>query len=121
MPEPQPDTVLIALEEPMVVRILQHKLLREGHRVVTALRLDAMQRWLQQGVDIAIVGAAWTEHLGAPTAAPRVGWFVVTNAFDPPSAEHEAMRAGAAGVVRMPFKPTVVAAQVSTLLAAVRA
>ena len=38
------------------------------------------------------------------------------DSFDPPGTAHAAMHDGAAGIVRLPFKPTAVAAQVATLL-----
>ena len=46
---------------------------------------------------------------------PRVGWFAICD-HDDKEAAQRAVRAGAAGVIRKPFKPTVVAAQVRTLL-----
>jgi len=44
-----------------------------------------------------------------------VGWFAICD-HDDEEAAQRAVRAGAAGVIRKPFKPTVVAAQVRTLL-----
>jgi DNA-binding NtrC family response regulator len=117
MPE---SSVLIALEEPMVLRILEHKLTREGHHVQTAATLERMRQRLQEGVDVALVAAAWSGDDALRSRPPRAGWFVVTNAFDHPGVEHTAMHDGAAGIVRMPFKPTVVAVQVATVLTMVR-
>ena len=48
-------------------------------------------------------------------AGPRVGWFAICD-HDDEAAAQRAVRAGAAGVIRKPFKPTEVAAQVRTLL-----
>jgi AmiR/NasT family two-component response regulator len=47
--------------------------------------------------------------------APRAGWLAICEAGDPEAARR-AVRAGAAGVVTRPFKPTSVAAQVRMLL-----
>jgi DNA-binding response OmpR family regulator len=112
-------TVLIAVEEPMVARILEHKLRREGHQVRIARNRDQLDAALSaDDVDVLLLAAAL--HDGAALASPpRAGWFLVTGRFDADSSVHAAMNAGAAGVVRMPFKPTAVAGQVATLLSLV--
>jgi DNA-binding response OmpR family regulator len=106
--------LLILEGEPMVGRILEHKLRREGH-AVTWLRGPAPA---VPDTDIALVevdlggdSRAWM----AEGAAPRVGWFAICE-HDDEGAAQRAVRAGAAGVIRKPFKPTAVAAQVRTLL-----
>jgi DNA-binding NarL/FixJ family response regulator len=62
-------------------------------------------------VDLGGDSRAWMGS-GGP---PRVGWFAICD-HDDEEAAQRAVRAGAAGVIRKPFKPTVVAAQVRTLL-----
>jgi DNA-binding response OmpR family regulator len=97
----------------MVGRILEQKLRREGYEVT----------WLRSAgpaipqTDVALVevdlggdSRAWM----ADGAGPRVGWFAICDHDDEAGAQR-AVRAGAAGVIRKPFKPTVVAAQVRTL------
>jgi DNA-binding response OmpR family regulator len=106
--------LLILEGEPMVGRILEHKLRREGYAVT----------WLRSAgpaapeADVALVevdlGGDSRAWMGAG-AAPRVGWFAICDHDDEPAAQR-AVRAGAAGVIRKPFKPTEVAAQVRTLL-----
>jgi len=106
--------LLILEGEPMVGRILEHKLRREGH-AVTWLRAPGPAT---PDSDVALVevdlggdSRVWM----AEGAAPRVGWFAICE-HDDDQAEQRAVRAGAAGVIRKPFKPTEVAAQVRTLL-----
>ena len=106
--------LLILEGEPMVGRILEHKLRREGH-AVTWLRAPG---GATPETDIALVevdlggdSRAWMGS-GGP---PRVGWFAICD-HDDEEAAQRAVRAGAAGVIRKPFKPTEVAAQVRTLL-----
>ncbi len=106
--------LLILEGEPMVGRILEHKLRREGH-AVTWLRAAAPAA---PETDVALVevdlggdSRAWM----AGGAAPRVGWFAICD-HDDEEAAQRAVRAGAAGIIRKPFKPTEVAAQVRTLL-----
>lgn len=115
-------TVLVVEDEPMIGRILEHKLSREGHRVLwahSAAEAEALAR--DEAVDVALVdvtlerdgvalAAAWT---GA--AAPARGWLAMVEVRHPEEAER-ALRAGARGAVVKPFKPTVVAAQVRGLL-----
>ncbi|HBV93324.1 MAG TPA: hypothetical protein DEG26_01245, partial [Chloroflexi bacterium] len=100
--------LLILEGEPMVGRILEHKLRREGH-AVTWLRAPG---GATPETDIALVevdlggdSRAWMGS-GGP---PRVGWFAICD-HDDEEAAQRAVRAGAAGVIRKPFKPTVVAA-----------
>lgn len=106
--------LLLIESEPMVGRILEHKLRREGHAVT-------WRRGPEAGtpeVDVALVevgpgggSIAWT----AAGGAPRVGWLAICDQDDDEGA-CRAVRAGAAGVIRKPFKPTEVAAKVRTLL-----
>jgi DNA-binding response OmpR family regulator len=113
-------TVLVVEDEPMIGRILEHKLVREGHRVLWA-RSAAEAEVLRPGVDVALVdvtlerdgvalAAGWSGE-----AAPARGWLAMVEARHPEEADR-AMRAGARGAVVKPFKPTVVAAQVRRLL-----
>ena len=106
--------LLILEGEPMVGRILEHKLRREGHSVT----------WLRSAgaatpdADIALVEVDMggdSEAWMAGGAAPRIGWFAICEQGDE-GAARRAVRSGAAGVIRKPFKPTEVAARVRTLL-----
>lgn len=106
--------LLILESEPMVARILEHKLRREGH-VVTWLRAATPAA---PQADIALVEVGLGGDSGfwmGEGPGPRVGWFAICEQSDEGAAER-AVRAGAAGVIRKPFKPTQVAAQVRTLL-----
>lgn len=117
--EPGGATVLVVEDEPMIGRILEHKLVREGHRVLWAR--SAAEAEALPAVDVALVdvtlerdgialAAGWS---GA--AAPARGWLAMVEARHPEEADR-AMRAGARGTVVKPFKPTAVAAQVRRLL-----
>ena len=110
--------LLILEGEPMVGRILEQKLRREGY-AVTWLRTAGAAT---PETDVALVevdlggdSRAWMTN----GTAPRVGWFAICEHDDEAGAQR-AVRAGAAGVIRKPFKPTVVAAQVRTLLEVAR-
>ncbi|MBV9101538.1 MAG: hypothetical protein JO198_10925 [Candidatus Dormibacteraeota bacterium] len=117
MPEMRP-RVLIAHEEPMVARILEHKLRREGHEVTCVRDAGALAGAMRDGgADVLLLD---TRVAPRPPEAPAHGWFAMIEARDEAGA-HAAMQEGAAGLVRLPFKPTDVAAQVSALLAMVRA
>ena len=106
--------LLILEGEPMVGRILEHKLRREGHSV-TWLRVpspDAPESDVAL-VEVDLGGDSRSWMASGP--GPRVGWFAICEHGDEQAAQR-AVRAGAAGVILKPFKPTEVAAQVRTLL-----
>jgi DNA-binding response OmpR family regulator len=116
-------TVLVVEDEPMIGRILEHKLSREGHRVLwahSAAEAEALAR--EEAVDVALVDVT-LERDGVALAAaweggtaPACGWLAMVEARHPEEAER-ARAAGARGAVVKPFKPTAVAAQVRGLLA----
>jgi CheY-like chemotaxis protein len=118
---PERRRVVIATGEPAIARIISHKLGREGHEVVVVANAQALDDILAGGdadvalVDLLLAGAT------ADRIAERVtaGWLAIVDSQQPHLAER-AMRAGAAGLVRTPFKPTVVAGQVATLLTMVQ-
>jgi DNA-binding response OmpR family regulator len=112
-------TVLIAVSEPMVGRIIEHKLRREGHAVTSCNDAEAVADVKHEQFDVVIAEPAL---LSADTGGvgDECGWLAVVAAGDD-AAAHAAMTRGAAGLVRTPFKPTDVAAQVDALLRMVRA
>jgi DNA-binding response OmpR family regulator len=115
-------TVLVVEDEPMIGRILEHKLRREGHRVLWARSADEAEAMTgAQSVDVALVDVT-LERDGVALAAgwsgdraPARGWLVMVEARRPADALR-ASQAGACGTIVKPFKPTVVAAQVRRLL-----
>ena len=111
--------LLLLEDEPMVARILEHKLRREGHQVEWRRGPGAVAGEEAAGFDVALVdvgvggdSAGWMGK-GVP---PACGWFAICEQRDAESARR-AVRAGAAGVVTKPFKPTEVATKIRTLLA----
>ncbi len=112
-----PRRVVIATTEPAIARIISHKLGREGHEVTVVASAQALSDALTGGqLDVALVDLLLAGD-DADRIADRVaaGWLAIIDSREPQLADL-AMRAGAAGFVRTPFKPTVVAAQVATLL-----
>jgi DNA-binding response OmpR family regulator len=115
-------TVLIAEDEPMIARILTEKLTREGHAVIRAATVAELTGAVPS-CDVALVdvtldadGVDAMQRLAAAGTLPRAGWFAM---FELRAAGDggRAIAAGAAGVILKPFKPTAVAAKVTTLLA----
>lgn len=117
-------TVLIAEDEPMIGRILAEKLTREGYQVSRTATVEGLASALAI-CDVALVDATLDgdgidamQRLAALAIRPRAGWFAMleSRAADQGA---RAVRAGAAGVIIKPFKPTAVASKVATLLATV--
>lgn len=103
--------VLVAADAPMVVGILGHKLRREGHEVTQARgAVQAAQALRAHGFDIAVCEPSLVSDV---TSMPP--WLAIVDGGDD-HAGLDAMHMGAAGLVRTPFKPTEVAAQVTALL-----
>lgn len=113
-----PARVLVAADAPMVVGILGHKLRREGHDVTEARGAAQAGQVLRSDE----FDAAVCEPSLASGVDPMPPWLAIVDGRDA-RAGLDAMHMGAAGLVRTPFKPTDVAAQVTALLAiaAVRA
>ncbi len=109
--------VVIATGEPAIARILSHKLGREGHAVTTVATARSLDDALADGgADVALVDILLAGELADGLAARvTTGWLAIVDGRQPLLAER-AMRAGAAELVRTPFKPTEVASQVATLL-----
>lgn len=95
----------------MVVGILGHKLRREGHEVTEARgAVQVAQAMRAHGFDCAVCEPSLlSEATGVPP------WLAIIDGRDD-RAGLDAMHLGAAGLVRTPFKPTEVAAQVQALL-----
>jgi len=116
--------VLIIEDEPMIGRILEHKLRREGHDVIWLRSATDGERALARGeTDTALVDATLERDAFAIIAeltqrgtAPRCGWVALVAQRDV-EGRRRALEAGAAGIVSKPFKPTAVAAVVLELLA----
>jgi DNA-binding response OmpR family regulator len=107
----------------MIGRILEHKLLREGHRVSWVRDAASASAAMQAGdVDLALVDVTLdrdgVEFMSDMATTPRCGWVAMVEHRDVAS-PLRARRAGAAAVVLKPFKPTAVAALVLDLLASV--
>ena len=98
----------------MVARILEHKLRREGHVVICVRDVVALLGAMEQ--DETSIVLLDRRIASRPPLPPRLGWFAMIEARDG-TAAHAAMEEGAAGLVRLPFKPTDVAAQVAALVA----
>jgi len=116
--------VLVVEDEPMIGRIIEHKLVREGHRVTLVRDSHAAQAALERGdVELALVDATldvdgvefMSQMAATPGAAPACGWVAMVEQRDG-AARQRARVAGAAEVVLKPFKPTAVAALVLDLL-----
>ena len=106
-----PARVLVAADAPMVVGILGHKLRREGHEVTEARGSAQTAHALRSHpFDAAVCEPSLVNDV---TAMPP--WLAIVDGRDD-RAGLDAMHLGAAGLVRTPFKPTDVAAQVATLL-----
>ena len=123
-PDPQPAPrrrVVIATGEPAIARIIGHKLRREGHEVASVATAQGLEEMLEgRTTDVALVDLLLAGG-GATGIGDRVacGWLAIVDGRSPELAER-AMHAGAAGLVRTPFKPTEVATQVATLLTLIR-
>ena len=103
--------VLVAADAPMVVRILGHKLRREGHAVTEARgAVQAAQALRSHGFDVAVCEPSLVND-----GTPMPLWLAIVDGRDD-RAGLDAMHMGAAGLVRTPFKPTEVAGQVTALL-----
>jgi DNA-binding response OmpR family regulator len=116
--------LLIAEDEPMIGRILTEKLTREGHIVTRVATIAGLAAALA-ACDVALVDATLDgdgidamRELAAAGVQPGMGWFAMLESRAAADGGR-AVDAGAAGVILKPFKPTAVAAQVSTLLAVV--
>ncbi len=115
--------MLIVEDEPMIGRILAEKLTREGYAVSRATTIEALSAALSTA-DVALVdctldgdGIDAMSRLARMGIHPRAGWFAMLESRAANDGGR-AVLAGAAGVILKPFKPTAVAAQVATLLAA---
>jgi two-component system response regulator QseB len=123
--ELEPSHVLVVEDEPMIGRILEHKLTREGYRVTWARSAAEAADVLRSDgqlssaiVDLTLERDAvelMTEMSGTLGLRWR-GWIALAAVRDL-AAQQRASGGGAAAVVTKPFKPTAVAATVRRLLA----
>lgn len=123
MDNPLPAHLVLAEDEPMIGRILEFKLQREGHRLTwvrTAREAEALVR--KGDVDLLLCDVTLEEdgrelcrRLLAAGLEPRGGVVLMPEQRDP-EGRRRALEAGARDVVIKPFKPTVVAALIKDLL-----
>ncbi|MDQ6748370.1 MAG: response regulator, partial [Candidatus Dormibacteraeota bacterium] len=115
----RPVRLLVAEDEPMIGRILEHKLVREGYQVTwvrdaAGLRGEAELRTADLAlVDITLEedGIEVVERLRSEGCAVAAQWLVLVEARDVTGRARAAL-CSAQGQVTKPFKPTVVAARV---------
>ena len=113
--------LVIAEDEPMIGRILEHKLVREGHTVAWVRNSAELVAALYVGdVDLALVDATLDGDglalMASPEVVPpRCGWVALVEQRNA-DAQPRAVECGAVAVVLKPFKPTAVAALVLDLL-----
>lgn len=109
--------IVIATPEPAIARILSHKLAREGHDVQSVSTPQALHAAIDTcRIDVALIDLQLAgDETDVIASRLTAGWLAIIDGRQPHLAT-PAMRAGAAGLVRTPFKPTEVAAQVATLL-----
>ncbi|MFN2451653.1 MAG: response regulator transcription factor [Candidatus Dormibacteria bacterium] len=119
----RPVRLLVAEDEPMIGRILEHKLVREGHEVTWVRDAAALRREAElRTADIALVditleedGIELVERLRAQGCRVASRWLVLVEARDTAGSARAAL-CSADGQISKPFKPTVVAARVNELL-----
>jgi DNA-binding response OmpR family regulator len=121
--ENPPAHIVLAEDEPMIGRILEFKLDREGHRVSwvrTAAEAERLCR--EEPVDLLLCDVTLEEdgrllcrRLVDSSHRPRAGVVLMPEQRSP-DGERLAMEAGARAVVIKPFKPTIVAAKIKELL-----
>ena len=123
MPSAPRAHIVLAEDEPMIGRILEFKLDREGHRVTwvrTAAEAERICR--EEPVDLLLLdisleedGRVLCRRLTGSSHQPRAG-VVLMPELRSPDGERLALEAGARAVVIKPFKPTIVAAKIRELL-----
>src|SRR5947209_19499216 len=97
-----PARLVIAEAEPMIARILEHKLRREGYDVCVVDDAARLRSVLEDSdIDVLLLD---TRIAPAPDTVLRSGWLAIVDGRDSEAARG-AMHAGAAGVVRTTFKP----------------
>ncbi len=119
----RPAHLVLAEDEPMIGRILEFKLQREGHQLTWVRTAREAEELLRQGdVDLFLCDVTLEEdgrelcrRILAAGLEPRAGVVLMTEQRDP-EGKPRALEAGAREVVIKPFKPTVVAALVKGLL-----
>ncbi len=118
-----PAHVLLAEDEPMIGRILEFKLGREGHRVTWVRTASEAERVCRdEEVDLLLCdvtleedGRTLCRRLIDSGLQPRSG-IVLMPEQRSENGERLAREAGARDVVIKPFKPTIVAAKIKELL-----
>ncbi|MHB1575271.1 MAG: response regulator [Candidatus Dormibacteria bacterium] len=118
-----PAHIVLAEDEPMIGRILEFKLDREGHRVTwVRTAAEAERICLAEQVDLLLCdvtleedGRVLCRRLVDSSRQPRSGVVLMPEQRSP-DGERLALEAGARAVVIKPFKPTIVAAKIRELL-----
>lgn len=119
--------LLVVEDEPMIGRILEHKLVREGHEVTWIRDAASLCRESEaRTADVALVditleedGIEVVERLRAEGRRVAAHWLVLVEARDTAGCARAAL-CSADGQITKPFKPTVVAARILELLDAVQ-
>ena len=119
--------LLVVEDEPMIGRILEHKLTREGHRVTWLRDAAALRRESAlHTADVALVdisleedGIEVVEDLRSEGHLVASHWLVLVEARDAGGRARAAL-CSADGQISKPFKPTAVAARILELLDSAR-
>ncbi len=116
-------TILVAEDEPMILRIIAFKLEMEGHRVLQAKTgPEVVENLKQEKPDLLLLDATLPDmnsfeilqNIRSDYGLKNLPIFMLTQTHEPWQAE-KAMELGATQCIVKPFKPTVLAKQVRNL------
>jgi DNA-binding response OmpR family regulator len=124
---PEVSRLLIVDDDPMVGRILEHKLRREGWAVTWVRDLDSALGFGERVGEVAVALLGSCAALAPDELARRLGlsrdpsgdhapppWLAIVDGRAV-GLQERAIAVGARGIVAKPFKPSQVAAQVAAL------